>query len=150
MIDHRRPNPFYVLQAGCALAYRDVVDLQTEHADGAVGNPTRNELINWAGGQILTHPDIRMAWEVLEVPGATYGGGRWEKFSKANRKAPAGPQQDGGQPPVAMFDWAAVTALALEGLLDVQPPSLDGALQRPPVSFDSLPAPLEVGHVLFG
>jgi hypothetical protein len=151
MIEYGKKNPFQILGISTGASNRDVVSRADEAADEA-GNPEGRQLVQWAREQISTHPDIRLAWELLEPPGATYdGSSRWQQFSERYRRPPTAPAGDSATAlPQSAFDWSALLSLAVDGLLETEPPDLRPAVQQPPVTLNDLPPLLEVKHVLFG
>jgi hypothetical protein len=147
-----KPNPFQVLQLSADATNAEIVERGKDLNDGAV-TKEEAQLYRWAMEQLITHPMTRLAYELLEMPGAQYGDDDWERFAKLNKKAPidlAAMARASATPGLADFNLAALIELLLDGLLKIEPADVRVAVEHAPfVPSGGLP-PVEVRDVIFG
>lgn len=147
-----KPNPFQTLNLPTDATSAEIVDRVNERMETA-DDESQRQLYRAAGQeQLLQHPLTRVAYELLEVPGARYRDPEWEQFVRRSQKTPiklADLARECPPPGLNDFDFAALIELALLGLLVVPEPDIAAAVEFNPFSPHCGP-PLEVRDVIFG
>ena len=147
-----KPNPFQTLSLPVDATSAEIVEKVNERMETADDEDQR-QLYRAAGQeQLLQHPLTRVAYELLEVPGARYRDPEWEQFVRKNQKNPikvADLARECPPPGLNDFDFAALIELALKGLLLVPEADIAAAVEHNPFSPQCGP-PLEVRDVIFG
>jgi hypothetical protein len=147
-----KPNPFETLSLSIDATNAEIVERVNELIDTADDEGQR--LLYRAAGQeqLLQHPLTRVAYELFEVPGASYRDREWEQFARGRQKNPiklADLARECPPPGLNDFDFAALIDIALEGLLLVPAADIIPAVEHNPFSPHCGP-PLEVRDVIFG
>jgi hypothetical protein len=147
-----KPNPFFVLQLPTDAGNEDIVARGQQLSDLAESEEQR-VLCRWAMEQLITHPAMRLEWELFEVPGTAYRDDGWERFVRGHRRSPvdqAALTRDAEPLRLEDFDLAALARLVADALLVPPALDIDPIVQAPPVTFELGPPPVEVKDVIFG
>ncbi|WP_410597484.1 hypothetical protein [Amycolatopsis sp. lyj-23] len=145
-------NPFHVLQLPADATGKEIVDRAAEAAELADTDAERHAIAE-ARRALITHPEVRLRHELLEVPGSGYLERDWEPFEHENRRNPVdfSAMTEGAVPlRRADFDLRAILGLVLDEVLALPEPDVAAALTDPPVRPVWDAPPIEVRHVLFG
>ena len=147
-----KPNPFQTLNLPVDATSAEIVDRVNERMETA-DDESQRQLYRAAGQeQLLQHPLTRVAYELLEVPGARYRDPEWDQFVRKNQKSPiklADLAKECPPPGLNDFDCAALIELALRGLLVVPEADIAAPVEHNPFS-PHCGSPLEVRDVIFG
>ena len=146
-----KPNPFLVLRLATDVTKREIIERAQEFYDTAE-TPEEQQLYNWAKEQLITKPETRLAYELVEYPDTLYYDALLEQFARKYKNAPTNPEKLLKEaPPINLenLDMAAVFRQFLQSLLDV--PEADIAIALKDIPFPvELKSPLEVRDVIFG
>ncbi len=152
MIEIDKPNPFRVLELSADATNQEIVERGQELIDLAETEAQRRQY-RWAMEQLITKPLTRLQYELYEFPDSEYKDDDWERFVRINKRNPINIHELAKEipaPGIEDFDLSELIQLLIEGMLRIDRPDIQTALQNSPFKPGVGPAPLEVKNVIFG
>ena len=152
MIDIDKPNPFFVLQLPVRADDQTIVE-KTQDLCNVAESSARHQLIRWAREQLITKPQIRLEYEIFEMPDTRYADAEWKRFCQKHRKIAvdiAAMERDAPPPTEEVFSCAELMNLTIEGIIQTDGPDLKTLMAETPFRPGCGLPPMEVRDVLFG
>lgn len=152
MIVPDKLNPFNILGIPTNATYNDIVERGQELCECAETQEDKL-LFRWAMEELIKHPDVRLEYELFEVPAAKYENRDWEKFIKNHERSPVNLREmikNTPPPRPEDFDLAKLCLLILDSMLKAEKPKITPTIENSPFKPDIGSPPLEIKNVVFG